>query len=52
MLVVGVHNSSDTTGTVSTYCYKLGLDAGGTETVIGYIAMEGLQVNTYYNITF
>ncbi|XP_021192086.3 beta-secretase 1 [Helicoverpa armigera] len=44
MLVVGVHNSSNTTGTVSTYCYKLGLEAGGTETVIGYIAMEGLQV--------
>ncbi|KAJ8723376.1 hypothetical protein PYW08_003288 [Mythimna loreyi] len=44
MLVVGVHNSSDTTGTVSTYCYKLGLDSGGEETVVGYTAMEGLQV--------
>ncbi|KAF9808941.1 hypothetical protein SFRURICE_010518 [Spodoptera frugiperda] len=44
MLVVGVHNSSDTSGTVSTYCYKLGLETGYTETVLGYTAMEGLQV--------
>ncbi|XP_075975537.1 beta-secretase 1-like [Anticarsia gemmatalis] len=44
MRVVGVYNSSDKTGTVSEYCYKLGLEAGGSETVLGYTAMEGLQV--------
>lgn len=50
MRVVGVYNSSDKTGTVSEYCYKLGLEAGGTGTVLGYTAMEGLQVHyiAYY----
>ncbi|XP_026733512.1 beta-secretase 1-like [Trichoplusia ni] len=44
MRVVGVYNSSDKTGTVSEYCYKLGIEAGGSETVLGYTAMEGLKV--------
>ncbi|CAB3226964.1 unnamed protein product [Arctia plantaginis] len=44
MRVVGVYNSSDKNGTVSEYCYKLGLEVGGSETVLGYTAMEGLQV--------
>ncbi|KAL4713149.1 hypothetical protein ACJJTC_018794 [Scirpophaga incertulas] len=42
MRVVSAHNSSG--GTVSQYCYKLGLEAGGKDTVLGYTAMEGFQI--------
>lgn len=44
MRVVTAHNSSGEGGTVSEYCYKLGLEAGKKETILGYTAMEGLQV--------
>ncbi|XP_031766604.2 beta-secretase 1-like [Galleria mellonella] len=44
MRVVSARNSSSENGTVPEFCYKLGLEAGGKETVLGYTAMEGLQV--------
>ncbi|XP_050678957.1 beta-secretase 1-like [Leptidea sinapis] len=44
MRVVTANNNSGGTGTVSEFCYKLGLEASGKETVLGYTAMEGLQV--------
>ncbi|XP_047531001.1 beta-secretase 1-like [Vanessa atalanta] len=44
MRVVTARNNSGEGGTVSEFCYKLGLEAGGKETVLGYTAMEGLQV--------
>ncbi|XP_041979837.1 beta-secretase 1-like [Aricia agestis] len=44
MRVVSAHNNSRGSGSVSEFCYKLGLEAGGKETVLGYTAMEGLQV--------
>ncbi|XP_045499289.1 beta-secretase 1-like [Colias croceus] len=44
MRVVTARNNSAESGTVSEFCYKLGLEAGGRETVLGYTAMEGLQV--------
>lgn len=44
MRVVTARNSSSDRDTVSEYCYKLGLEAGGKETVLGYTAMEGYQV--------
>lgn len=47
MRVIGVYNSSDEGGKVSEYCYKLGLEAGGTATVLGYTAMEGFQYRRY-----
>jgi hypothetical protein len=31
-------------GAVSQYCYKLGLEDGGKNTVLGYTAMEGFKV--------
>ncbi|XP_053604486.1 beta-secretase 1-like [Plodia interpunctella] len=42
--VASAHNSSGESGTVSEFCYKLGLEAGGGETVLGYTAMEGLTL--------
>lgn len=45
MRVVSAYNSSSDSGTVSEFCYKLGLEAGGKETVLGYTAMEGLLVS-------
>ncbi|KAJ0183226.1 hypothetical protein K1T71_001202 [Dendrolimus kikuchii] len=44
MRVVTAHNSSGEGGMVSEFCYKLGLEAGKKETVLGYTAMEGLQL--------
>ncbi|KAG6447734.1 hypothetical protein O3G_MSEX005129 [Manduca sexta] len=44
MRVVAARNSSAESGAVSEFCYKLGLEAGSTETVLGYTAMEGFQV--------
>ncbi|XP_012551396.1 beta-secretase 1 [Bombyx mori] len=44
MRVVAAQNSSGESGTVSEYCYKLGFEKGGDETVLGYTAMEGFQV--------
>ncbi|CAK1555366.1 unnamed protein product [Leptosia nina] len=44
MRVITARNNTAATGTVSEFCYKLGLEAGGKETVLGYTAMEGLQV--------
>ncbi|XP_045769653.1 beta-secretase 1-like [Maniola jurtina] len=44
MRVVTARNNSGEGGSVSEFCYKLGLEAGGKETVLGYTAMEGLQV--------
>ncbi|XP_014369544.2 beta-secretase 1 [Papilio machaon] len=44
MRVVSARNNSGSGGSVSEFCYKLGLEAGGKETVLGYTAMEGLQV--------
>ncbi|KPJ06745.1 Beta-secretase 1 [Papilio machaon] len=43
MRVVSARNNSGSGGSVSEFCYKLGLEAGGKETVLGYTAMEGLQ---------
>ncbi|CAG9787825.1 unnamed protein product [Diatraea saccharalis] len=42
MRVVSTHDNSE--GTVSQYCYKLGIEAGGKDTVLGYTAMEGFEV--------
>ncbi|CAH0399757.1 unnamed protein product [Chilo suppressalis] len=42
MRVVSAHENSG--GTVSQYCYKLGIEAGGKDTVLGYTAMEGFEV--------
>lgn len=47
MRVVTARNSSS--DTVSEYCYKLGLEAGGKETVLGYTSMEGYQVRLFSN---
>lgn len=47
MRVVTARNSSSDSDTVSEYCYKLGLEAGGKETVLGYTAMEGYQVRLF-----
>ncbi|KAJ2950996.1 hypothetical protein O0L34_g5372 [Tuta absoluta] len=44
MRVVTAHNSSGNSGAVSEFCYKLGLEAGGRGTVLGYTAMEGFEV--------
>ncbi|XP_045449857.1 beta-secretase 1-like [Melitaea cinxia] len=44
MRVITARNNSGEGGSVSEFCYKLGLEAGGKETVLGYTAMEGLQV--------
>ncbi|XP_059049945.1 beta-secretase 1-like [Achroia grisella] len=44
MRVVSARNNTSENGTVPEFCYKLGLEAGGKETVLGYTAMEGLQV--------
>ncbi|CAK1585324.1 unnamed protein product [Parnassius mnemosyne] len=44
MRIVSARNNSGESGTVSEFCYKLGIEAGGKETVLGYTAMEGLQV--------
>ncbi|XP_068617221.1 beta-secretase 1-like [Battus philenor] len=44
MRVVSARNNSRESGTVSEFCYKLGLEAGGKETVLGYTAMEGFKV--------
>ncbi|XP_028177818.1 beta-secretase 1-like [Ostrinia furnacalis] len=44
MRVVTARNSSGDGGSVSQFCYKLGLEAGGVDTVLGYTAMEGLKV--------
>ncbi|XP_013192536.1 beta-secretase 1 [Amyelois transitella] len=44
MRVASAHNSSGESGTVSEFCYKLGLEAGGQETVLGYTAMEGFEL--------
>ncbi|OWR55358.1 hypothetical protein KGM_209223A, partial [Danaus plexippus plexippus] len=42
MRVMTARNNS-MSGRVSEFCYKLGLEAGGQETVLGYTAMEGLE---------
>ncbi|CAH2047056.1 unnamed protein product, partial [Iphiclides podalirius] len=44
MRVVSARNSTGGSETFSEFCYKLGLEAGGTETVLGYTAMEGFEV--------
>ncbi|KAM3965006.1 beta-secretase 1 [Aphomia sociella] len=44
MRVMSARNSTGENGTVPEFCYKLGLEAGGKETVLGYTAMEGMQV--------
>ncbi|XP_039754762.1 beta-secretase 1-like [Pararge aegeria] len=44
MRVVTAKNNSGEGGSVSEFCYKLGFEAGGKETILGYTAMEGLQV--------
>ncbi|XP_072932636.1 beta-secretase 1-like [Epargyreus clarus] len=44
MRVVSARNNSRDSGMVSEFCYKLGLEAGGKETILGYTAMEGLQI--------
>lgn len=49
MRVVTARNSSSDRDTVSEYCYKLGLEAGGKETVLGYTGMEGYQVRLFLN---
>ncbi|CAG9562486.1 unnamed protein product [Danaus chrysippus] len=43
MRVMTARNNSKS-GRVSEFCYKLGLEAGGQETILGYTAMEGLEV--------
>lgn len=48
MRVMTAHNSSSEGGTVSEFCYKLGLEAGGRETVLGYTAMEGFEVTSNF----
>ncbi|CAH0719949.1 unnamed protein product, partial [Brenthis ino] len=44
MRVITARNNSGEGGSVSEFCYKLGLEAGRDETVLGYTAMEGLEV--------
>ncbi|KAL0880085.1 hypothetical protein ABMA27_002577 [Loxostege sticticalis] len=44
MRVVTARNTTGEGGSVSQFCYKLGLEAGGIDTVLGYTAMEGLKV--------
>ncbi|CAF4951645.1 unnamed protein product [Pieris macdunnoughi] len=43
MRVISARNKSASSGSVSEFCYKLGLEAA-PGTVLGYTAMEGLQV--------